>query len=199
MVLGAAAMVMMTMLQMAGNQFGFDRAGFRVFVLCPAPRREILLGKNLALAPLPLAWGLVSMLAVQWFYPMRLDHLAALPFLLIAMYLVFCLLANLLSIFAPVPIAAGSFRPSHSRLVPVLLNLVAFFFFPVAFAPLLLPLGVEFAVAELGGVAGLPIALPLSALVCALVGGLYWAALGWQGQVLQLREQLILKVVTSKE
>src|SRR5262249_39170819 len=44
------AMVLLSLLQLAGNQFGFDRAGFRVFVLGPAPRREVLLGKNLALA-----------------------------------------------------------------------------------------------------------------------------------------------------
>ena len=29
--------------QLVGNQFGYDRAGFRAYVLSPAPRREILL------------------------------------------------------------------------------------------------------------------------------------------------------------
>ena len=42
-------------LQLMSNQFGFDRDGFRVFVLCAAPRRDILLGKNLSFAPLALA------------------------------------------------------------------------------------------------------------------------------------------------
>ena len=37
------------------NHFGFDRGGFRAFVLLPTPRRYILLGKNLALLPVALA------------------------------------------------------------------------------------------------------------------------------------------------
>ena len=49
---GAMAMTLLSFVQLVGNQFGFDRGGFRVFVLCPAPRRDILLGKNLAVAPI---------------------------------------------------------------------------------------------------------------------------------------------------
>ncbi len=45
--------------QLMANQFGFDRDGFRVFVLCAAPRRDILLGKNLAFVPVALVMVLV--------------------------------------------------------------------------------------------------------------------------------------------
>ena len=55
---GGLAIIMFSMSQIANNQFGFDRAGFRVFVLSAAPRRDILMGKNLALAPLTLVLGL---------------------------------------------------------------------------------------------------------------------------------------------
>src|SRR5262249_28452098 len=48
----AIAMMLLTMIQLLGNQFGFDRSGFRVFVLSSAPRSDILLAKNLAVAPL---------------------------------------------------------------------------------------------------------------------------------------------------
>ena len=51
------------MLQLMANQFGFDRDGFRVFVLCAAPRRDILLGKNLAFAPLAL--GMAAILLID--------------------------------------------------------------------------------------------------------------------------------------
>ena len=40
------------MSQLLGNQFGFDRGGFRVYVLSPASRRDVLLGKNLSFVPL---------------------------------------------------------------------------------------------------------------------------------------------------
>src|SRR5258708_26286243 len=40
---GATTMILFTLTQLVGNQFGFDRSGFRVFVLCAAPRRDILL------------------------------------------------------------------------------------------------------------------------------------------------------------
>ena len=59
-------MILLTMIQLVGNQFGFDRSGFRVYVLCAAPRRDILLGKNLAVAPLALGFSLVFVLAC-WF------------------------------------------------------------------------------------------------------------------------------------
>ena len=44
--IGGMVFVLLGVLQLMGNQFGFDRDGFRVFVLSPASRRDILLGKN---------------------------------------------------------------------------------------------------------------------------------------------------------
>jgi hypothetical protein len=193
------AMVLLSLLQLAGNQFGFDRAGFRVFVLGPAPRREVLLGKNLALAPLPLAWGVLLLTLLQVLYPMRIDHLLAAVPQLVSMYLLFCLMANWLSIFAPIPIAPGSFKASHVRVVPVLAHLAFVFLFPVALAPTLLPLGVELVLEQAGWGGGAPVCLVLSVGLCAAVVLLYRLVLGWQGQVLQLRERKILKEVTAKD
>ena len=49
--------VLFGVVQLMANQFGFDRDGFRVFVLSAARRRDILLGKNLSFAPIVWAWG----------------------------------------------------------------------------------------------------------------------------------------------
>jgi hypothetical protein len=49
-------------MQLLGNQFGLDRTGFRMLVLSPMPRWQILLGKNLAL--LPFLAGLASICLV---------------------------------------------------------------------------------------------------------------------------------------
>src|ERR1017187_2405132 len=43
--------------QFFGNQFGFDRDGFRALMLSPADRRLILLGKNLATLPVGAVFG----------------------------------------------------------------------------------------------------------------------------------------------
>ncbi len=54
---GGMAMVLFGMVAFFNNQFGFDRNGFRVYVLCPARRQDILLGKNLSIAPWPWDWA----------------------------------------------------------------------------------------------------------------------------------------------
>jgi hypothetical protein len=195
---GAMATILFSMIQLVGNQFGFDRSGFRVFVLSAAPRRDILLGKNLAAAPLAFGLGAVMLALVQAIYRMRLDYfLAALP-QSVSMYLLFCLLANWLSIFAPMPVASGAFKPANPKGIPLLLHLVFVFLFPLALVPTLLPLGAEFVLARLGWVQGAPICLVLSLVECVAVVYLYRLVLTWQGDVLHAREQRILEIVTTK-
>src|SRR5262245_16807078 len=97
---GGIAFMLLTMLQLIGNQFGFDRNGFRVFVLCSAPRSDILLAKNLALAPLVVVLGAIVIGFIQVLYPMRFDHLLASVAQLISMFLVIAMMGNWLSMFA---------------------------------------------------------------------------------------------------
>jgi hypothetical protein len=195
---GAMSTILLSMGQLVGNQFGLDRTGFRVFVLSGAPRREILLGKNLATAPLALAMSAMVIVVVEVFYRMRVEHfLAALP-QFVAMYLLFCLLANALSILAPMPIRAGTMKPMNPKLVPVLLHIVFSLLFPLALAPALLPLGVEFALESLTGPTWVPVSLILSVAECVAVVLLYRLVLTWQGRLLQAREQRILEIVTTK-
>jgi ABC-2 type transport system permease protein len=191
-------MILFTLTQLVGNQFGFDRSGFRVFILCPAARGEILMGKNLAVAPLALALGLIGVGVLQAVYPMRVDHLFATLPALVSMYLIFCMMANCLAILAPMPIAAGTMRPANTRTVPVLLHLALTFILPVALAPVLLPLGLEVLAGELGSITRLPIHLALSLLECIGVIFLYRWIVGWQGVWLQAREQRILEIVAAK-
>jgi hypothetical protein len=195
---GAMAMILFGMGQLAGNQFGFDRGGFRAFVLCPAPRRDVLLGKNLALAPLALGLGTAVNVLLQAVYPLRWDHfLAALP-QSVSMYLLFCLVANGLSIMAPMPVASGTLKPTHYKGTTLLLHLAFFFLFPAALFPALLPLGLEAVAGQLGWAEGAPICLVLSLLELAALGCFYRLALTWQGGWLLARELKVLEVVTTK-
>jgi ABC-2 type transport system permease protein len=198
MAFGGVSMILLTMIQLVGNQFGFDRGGFRVYVLSAAPRREVLLGKNVAVAPLALGLSAVILVLLQTAFPMRVDYfLAALPQAL-TMYLLFCLLANWLSIYAPTLVRSGSFKPAKPKGIALLLQFAFLFLFPWALLPALLPLGVEFGLEKLGWLTGWPICLALSVVECAAVLCVYRLVLTWQGRTLQAREQKILAVVTPK-
>ena len=135
-------MVLMSMTQLVGNQFGFDRAGFRVFVLCPARRRDILLGKNLAVAA-PLGLGLAHPRVVLQRLSHGVDHLLAAVAQAVTMYLLFCLLANMLSILAPMPVATGTLKPTKMKGLVFLMHFLFTLLYPLVLLPTLLPLGME--------------------------------------------------------
>jgi hypothetical protein len=196
---GAMVFVLFCMLQLMSNQFGFDRDGFRVFVLCAAPRRDILLGKNLAFAPMTVCLGAILLIVSQVICPMRVDHFLAMLPQFVSMYLLFCILTNVISIYAPLYIAAGSLKPAHPKLGTILVQLGMFMFlFPLTQAPTLLPLGIEALFAYQGSIARAPICLLLSLVECAAVVFIYRASLNWQGGLLQAREQKILESVTNR-
>jgi ABC-2 type transport system permease protein len=196
--IGAVAMTMFGMVQFVGNQFGFDRGGFRVFVLCPAPRRDVLLGKNLAMAPfaLGMAWVLIAL--IQIVRPMRWDHLLAMAPQSVAMYLIFCLMANWLSILAPMPIAAGSMKPTSPKFSVVIVHILFTFALPLALAPTLAPWLAEFLIGMFGGGTRVPVFLLGAILELAGAAFLYYALLNAQGNTLQCREQKLLDVVSKK-
>lgn len=198
MAFGAMTMILFSLIQLVGNQFGFDRSGFRVYVLCPAPRREILLGKNLAIAPLAFGMIFVLVIVLQVLYPMAISHFLATIPQAISLYLIFSTLANFLSILAPMPIAAGSLKPANPRFVQVLLHMLFFFLFPAALGPTMIPYAIEFALESLEVIQGVPIHLLFSLLLCGATVFLYRLTLTWQGSLLQAREQKILEQVASK-
>ncbi len=197
-VFGTMSVILLSMGQLIGNQFGLDRGGFRVYVLSAAPRRDILLGKNLAMAPIVLGLGGFMVALVEIAQHLRLEHLLAAIPQMIAMYLTFCSVANLQAILAPMAIRPGSFKPVNPRAIPILIQMAFALFCPILFAPMLLPLAIEFAVEQLGGIQGVPICLILSALECAGIILLYRLLLPWEGSLLQSREQKILELVASK-
>src|SRR5262249_32627843 len=109
-----------------------------------------------------------------------------------------CLLTNFVSIIAPLPLAAGAMKATQVKLVPVLAHLGLMFAFPIAYAPLLIPLGLEALLAELTGLSFLPLALPLNLLLLVCLVFAYRSGIKTQGRLLADREQKVLEVVTSK-
>ncbi len=112
----AAAMLPVFMLvQFLANPFGFDRDGFRALILCPAERRLILLGKNLACLPVGLVLGALPLAFVTvW---LRLPALAVAAALFqFATLLLLAALAGRpwLSPSRPYPVSATSTESSQS-------------------------------------------------------------------------------------
>jgi len=197
--LGFAAFILIIgMTGFLGNQFAFDRSGFRTFVLSCAPRRDILLGKNLSL--LPFAFILMAFVigVSQWMQPMRLDHLAAVLIQTIPMYLLFCLTGNILSILTPITLKPGSGQPAPHQGIRVLFQMLFMLFVPVLIGFTLLPLGVEALFAFMKWAPWFPAFLVLGMAQVAAIFWLYRVTLNWQGGLLQRHEQKILEIVASK-
>jgi hypothetical protein len=195
---GAMAMVLVGMVHFIGNQFAFDRAGFRVFVLCPARRQDIILGKNMAVAPLALGMGFAMALVIEVIYPMGPDYFLAALVQMVAMFLLFCTMANWMSILAPIPIAPGTMKMANPKFLSVLLVFAFMFILTAALVPTLLPLGITALLVYLGFPEWLPLCLLLTLAMLAVIAFVYRLALPWQGRLLQAKEQQILMVVTTK-
>jgi ABC-2 type transport system permease protein len=199
--LGIAAMsfVNFGLVQLMSNQFGLDRDGFRVFVLSAAPRRDILLGKNLAFVPVAFVLSAILLTGVMVLSPMRPDHALAMIPQFISMFLLFCAMANLFSICLPVYMNPGTLKPANPKLTTVLLQLVLFLgLFPLSQAVTLLPLGIEAALRAYGLAGNVPVCLLLTLVESVAILLLYYLSLGWLGSLLQSREQRILETVVNR-
>jgi hypothetical protein len=198
-IFGFVGMMLAMMMQFIGNMFGFDRDGFRTFVLSPIPRREILLGKNLTLAPLVLGLGLLVVTGAGFVVHLRWDQFLAAYFQLFTMYLLFSLLGNVCAIYAPFMIPSGSLKGARPRLSVVLVQFACMMISPcVVGIPTVLPSGIELALYESGVAKGVPVSLGFSVVIFAASLAGYRGVLAWQGQLLADREQQILEAVTRK-
>jgi hypothetical protein len=195
---GGFTFIFFMTLGMVGNQFSFDRSGFRTYVLSPASRKDILLGKNLAMAPFVVAFMTLTALLFQYRYPMRADHFVAVLLQMLPMYLVFCLVGNLLSIIAPMPVAAGSMKPVKPKATTLLIHTAFIFLFPLALSPTLIPLGIEYLLSLSETATWFPAYLILAIGECAFMLWLYPRILSSQGDLLERRERRILEIVTTK-
>jgi hypothetical protein len=195
---GIALLPLFGVVQILGNQFGFDRSGFRTLVLSPAPRWQILLGKNLAVLPLALGFGLLCVaLAGLVRHVPGLILLAALAQLLSA-FLLLSLHGSFVSIVMPMRIAAGSLKPTKVTTARVFLGLLFFLLMGVVVSPIALP---PFLALVLSGGSGPLAALEMllfSAAELALFALLYPLALRRLGRLLQRREKDILQAVTKE-
>jgi ABC-2 type transport system permease protein len=194
---GAVLVAMFMSVPFFSNQFGFDRDGFRAFVLAPIERRHTLLGKNLA-SMLP-AGGLALILVAGtsvWL------HLPALAVLATLLQLVACLLAmamvgNVASVETPFRLSPGTVSPTRlpagARLVAALLQLGM----PLVLSPAFLPVVVGYLWNEAGGPPAAAVNAALSGLLALAMGWAYIRSLAPLARRLWQSEEAILRAVTT--
>jgi hypothetical protein len=198
-VTGAMVFSLFMLVQFLANQFGFDRQGFRAFVLSPVDRRLILLGKNIATWPVGATAGLLVLAMISFW--LRLPILAAVAavFQLAALLLLGSLAGNLLSILVPFRIEAGSMKPTKMPAMAMLVMVLFQLLFPLAMLPVFVPPLLELLWQLADWPVLVPVNLILSVLLAMLTAMLYWRTLEPIGRLLHRREVKILNTVTAEQ
>jgi hypothetical protein len=194
---GALTMVMFMLSQLFQNQFGFDRGGSRSYVLCPAPRAEILFGRNLSMAPFAMGFGLLALIILQFLQPLQPSHFVASLLQMVSMFLIVCMYGNQVSVFMPFTVAQGGMRAARPNTMTMLLVALMAMLLPLALAPVFIPLGIDALLRYLNWAGPFPVYLILAAVELALLAFLYSRVLPYQGRLLQRREQKILEKVAA--
>jgi len=184
--------------QFYGNQFGYDRDGFRALVLMPADRRLILLGKNLATAPLAFGAGFLVLLVASVLLRLPLSALVAGLFQLVTMVCILSIAGDYLSIIAPYRIQAGSMKASKLPAKTLLLMMLCMFLMPILLMPVYLAPLAELLWSLGEGPAFVPVNLVCSAATAGAALFAYRVALNPLGRLLQSREIEVLNTVTTE-
>jgi hypothetical protein len=195
---GIALMPFLGVLSILNNQFGFDRSGFRTLVLSPAPRWQILLGKNLALLPLVLGFGLICVVLAGLVRHIPVVILLAALVQLLAAFLLLSLYGSFLSIIMPMRVAAGSLKPTKVTSAHVFLGMLFFLLLVVVALPILLPPILAFVLSGTNGALAALETLLFSVAELVLFAVLYPFGLRRLGAFLQRREKDILQTVTQE-
>jgi ABC-2 type transport system permease protein len=193
---GIMAFACFGMFQLLFNQFGYDRSGFRILVLSPAPRRWILLGKNLALLPIALSIGTLLLVLVKLVMGVPTLIVLATILQLLALFFLLCTAGNLVSMIAPFRVATGSLKPTKLPAGTGFLIFLLHATFPLLMAPAFLAPLFAGLIAAAGWIPAEPANLLLSAMLATITFQVYRRLLPSLGRLLQQREQKILDIVT---
>ena len=195
---GAVVFMFLSLSQLMYNLFGFDRAGFRQLVLLPVPRKQILLGKNLAFLPIAAGIGVIFLVLVKIVMGNSLVIVLAAGLQMLAAFLLLSMVGNLVSVFVPYRVAAGSLKPTKSSKKTGFLIFISRMFFPILMVPIFIPPAIGLLWSGAGWLPAAPVNLFFSAVLLALLAFFYRLSLGPLGELLQRREKEILQVVTKE-
>lgn len=194
---GVVVFQMFTMIGFVANQFGFDRDGFRAYVLSPVERWKILLGKNLASFPVAAIFAVVLMSVLAWW--LRLSPLTYAATLLQLVVAVTCaaIAGNLMSILVPYRINPGSMKPSKMPPLATVVFILSQMLLPLALTPTLLAPLAGFLLERWGYAPAALVNFVISLVMAALFVFIYWRSLAPTGRLLHRREAKILQTVSE--
>ena len=195
--LGITALMLFCIVYLMTNLFAYDRSGFRAFVLSPATRRDVLLGKNLSLFPFASGLVILAVGVCQWLAPLRPEHLAAVLVQALPVYLLYCMIGNTMSIYLPLVVKPGTAMPATGQSLKLLLRFLAVILSLVPLSLMTIPLGIEYLMSLLEWDTWFPTFLVFSLVQAVLMLWLYSLFLNVQAEWLYRREQNILEVVTT--
>jgi ABC-2 type transport system permease protein len=195
---GAIVFMCLGLSQLMFNLFGFDRGGFRQLVLLPTPRKQILLGKNLAFLPVVIGIGAIFLLIVKIATGISFVIVIASGLQLLAAFLLLSMAGNLISVLVPYRIAAGSLKPTKCSTKTNVLIFLSRMFFPLFLAPIFFPPVMGLLWSHLDWLPAAPTNLLVSAVLLALLVFFYRLSLNPLGSLLQQREKEILQIVTQE-
>ena len=195
---GAVVFMFLGLSQLMFNLFGSDRSGFRQLVLLPTPRKQILLGKNLAFLPIAAGIGAIFLAFVKVGMGVSFVIVIATGLQLLAAFLLLSMVGNLISVLVPYRIAPGSLKPTKSSMKTTILMLLSRLFFPMFIAPIFFPPAMGLLFTKVGWLPAAPVNLLFSAALLALLAIFYQLSLGPLGNLLQRREKEILQLVTKE-
>ena len=195
--LGITAFMLFCIVYLMTNLFAYDRSGFRAFVLSPATRRDVLLGKNLSLFPFASGLVILAVGVCQWLAPLRPEHLAAVLVQALPVYLLYCMIGNTMSIYLPLVVKPGTAMPATGQSLKLLLRFLAVILSLVPLSLMTIPLGIEYLMSLLEWDTWFPTFLVFSLVQAVLMLWLYSLFLNVQAEWLYRREQNILEVVTT--
>ena len=189
------ALVLMMCLTLLANQFGQDGGGFRTLVFAGASPKDILLGKNLSLAPFAIPIGVLALVVLQIMNPVPASHFAAYVVHLVALYLVGCLVGNTFSVRTPRAMSPSSMSVPNSTAKMTLATVLAMVLFLVMTLPLILALLIERGAEAAGW--PVPVFLVFAILELAIVAVVYRRMLAAQARLLAQRIEVVLDRVTE--
>ena len=195
---GAVVFMFLSLSQLMYNLFGFDRGGFRQLVLLPTPRKQILLGKNLAFLPIVVGIGVIFLLLVKIVMGVSFVIVFAAGLQMLAAFLLLSMVGNLISVLVPYRVAAGSLKPTKSSKKTGFLIFISRMFFPMLMVPIFIPPAIGLLFSRVGWLPAAPVNLFFSAVLLAILAFFYCLSLGPLGELLQRREKEILQVVTKE-
>jgi ABC-2 type transport system permease protein len=186
------------LVQLMGNIFGADRDGFRSYLLSPAKRENILLGKNFSMAPLSFGLSFFCLSMLLTFGKVSALILVPAVLQMASAFLIACVTGNLISILAPYRVNPGSTKASKMTALRGLLQAVTQLSFPLTLVPVVIPAALDYLFRRFSILPWLPVFGIASFIVFAGCVAAYALLLPTIGRLLQAREQKILLIVTRE-